>query len=134
MSQVLVVEDDPDALALITSILDAYGHEALGCESPTEAIAAIGNGYVPDAICLDADMPEMDDFHLWYRLKRHPRLADHELPTIFVSERTDLDRSIEGEALGGVCVAKPFSSTHLHRALAIATSRARFAEAPQVRI
>jgi CheY-like chemotaxis protein len=56
--QLLVVEDDPDNLALLTAILgDKY--RIKGCTSVAEALLAL-EGFIPDLLVLDVGMRPVD--------------------------------------------------------------------------
>jgi len=126
MANILVVEDDADILELVTARLTSYGHEVRRCATPRQALAAVNQGYLPDLVCLDVGLPEMDGFYLSYRLRRHPRLNDRVVPTIFLSARADPEHVVEGRSMGATYITKPFSPTTLQiaieRALATTTS------------
>jgi CheY-like chemotaxis protein len=118
MAHILIVEDDPDILALLELRMTSYGHDVMACTTPSKALQAINHGYVPEVACLDIGLPEMDGFYLWYRLRRHPRLNAFELPTIFISAYNEPECVVEGRALGATYLTKPFSPTSLQQAVA----------------
>ena len=74
--RVLVVEDDPDSLELMTYLFRAFGHEALGASSGTMALD-LASTTSPDLILCDLRLPGMDGFELLSKLK-----ADAKLKTI----------------------------------------------------
>ncbi len=59
----LVVDDNPDTLELITVILEQYGTEVITAESAKEAVEAIAQSK-PNALVSDIAMPGMDGYSL----------------------------------------------------------------------
>lgn len=102
---VLVVDDNPDTLAMLTAALEQIGALVLIATDGERAMTTVAR-IVPDIILLDAVMPNMDGFETCRRLKRLPALAD--VPIIFMTGLRDTDRIIEGLEAGGVdYVTKP---------------------------
>lgn len=122
MANILIVEDDKDIAKLLCLQLQSYGHEPTAFHTPAKAIEAVTDGYIPDVACLDINLPGMDGFYLWYRLRRHPRLSERMLPTIFISAFDDPEHVVESRALGAAYVTKPFAPETLQRAVMVATS------------
>jgi len=71
--RVLVVEDDPDSLELMTYLFRAFGHQALGAGSGTAALQLAAET-PPDLIICDLRLPGMDGFELLSRFKENPSL------------------------------------------------------------
>jgi CheY-like chemotaxis protein len=71
--RVLVVEDDPDSLELMTYLFRAFGHQALGASSGTAALALAAES-PPDLILCDLRLPGMDGFELLSRFRANPVL------------------------------------------------------------
>lgn len=104
-SVVLVVDDSPDTLAMLTSALEGAGMLALVATDGESAIVAVDHA-APDLVLLDAVMPGMDGFETCRRLKRLPALAD--VPIVFMTGLKETDRIVEGLEAGGVdYVVKP---------------------------
>lgn len=102
---VLVVDDNPDTLAMLTAALEQIGALVLIATDGERAMTTVAR-IVPDIILLDAVMPNMDGFETCRRMKRLPPLAD--VPIIFMTGLRDTDRIIEGLEAGGVdYVTKP---------------------------
>jgi DNA-binding response OmpR family regulator/DNA-binding CsgD family transcriptional regulator len=102
---VLVVDDSPDTLAMLTAALEQIGALVLIATDGERAMTTVTR-IVPDIILLDAVMPNMDGFETCRRLKRLPALAD--VPVIFMTGLRETDRIIEGLEAGGVdYVTKP---------------------------
>ena len=60
MSYVLVVDDDPDAREAVARYVKKRGHRVACASNGREAIKALVESPTPDAVVLDARMPEMD--------------------------------------------------------------------------
>jgi two-component system cell cycle response regulator len=71
--RVLVVEDDPDSLELMTYLFRAFGHEALGAASGDRALD-VASATSLDLILCDLRLPGMDGFELLSKLKADPEL------------------------------------------------------------
>lgn len=104
-SVVLVVDDSPETLAMLTAALESAAMLALVAVDGESAIAAVRHA-APDLVLLDAVMPGLDGFETCRRLKRLPELAD--VPIIFMTGLKETDRIVEGLEAGGVdYVTKP---------------------------
>jgi signal transduction histidine kinase/DNA-binding response OmpR family regulator len=83
ISEVLIIDDDPNDLRLVEKILKDHGHYnptlAQGGRNGWEAI----NNNPPDAIILDIFMPDMDGFTILEKLREDPSLRD--IPVLVVS-------------------------------------------------
>jgi PleD family two-component response regulator len=104
---VLVVDDTPENLSLITSFLkDLYtvkvatnGKKALQIAFSSEPL---------DLILLDIMMPEMDGYEVCRQLKSESHTAG--IPVIFLTAKSDVEDEIKGLELGAVdYITKPIS-------------------------
>ena len=77
--EILVVDDDPDALTLIREILEAAGAEVIGADSGRAALSAL-DARTPHAIVTDLGMPGMDGFELLARLRQSPMESRRNIP------------------------------------------------------
>jgi PAS domain S-box-containing protein len=95
---VLVVDDDPHAVELMTATLQTLGIAALVASSGMQALELLQQ-HEPDAMILDLLMPGMNGFDVLHALRQQPRWRT--LP-VFVwtsmqlstDERTALERSV----------------------------------------
>lgn len=102
----LVVDDTPENLRLLASMLGEKGYEVRPVSSGRQALQA-AERLVPELILLDINMPEMDGYEVCRQLKSREDLR--EVPVIFLTALTDTADKLKGFAVGGVdYVSKPF--------------------------
>ena len=103
---ILVVEDTPASLRLLTSLLTKAGYRVR--EAPDGELALwSANAQPPDLILLDVRMPGMDGYEVCRQLKRSETLSD--VPVIFLSAFDETEDKLRGFEAGGVdYIAKPF--------------------------
>lgn len=82
MSRVLVIEDHPLNLELVTALLEEIGCQVLGASTPERGLA-LAAGNPPDLILMDVQLPGMDGYEVTRRLKADPRTAD--IPVVAVT-------------------------------------------------
>jgi CheY-like chemotaxis protein len=111
MARLLVVDDDPDTVRIVTFRLQSKGHRVVGATSAQEALDTVSARGRPDVVILDVTMPDMTGLDLLTALRALDGL-DH-LPAIFLSARV-LPADIEaGKALGATYLTKPFIAAAL---------------------
>jgi len=109
--EILVVDDEPDALALLTSILTEEGYRVRPADSGSLALASVAIS-PPDLILLDMRMPGMDGLEACRQLKA--RKESCEIPVVFVSGSVDAEARVGALDLGAVdFVTKPFNRAEL---------------------
>jgi putative two-component system response regulator len=104
---VLVVDDTPDNLSLMSGLLkDNYKVKvANNGEKALKIAAAVPP---PDLILLDIMMPGMDGYEVCRLLKRDPATVD--IPVIFLTAKTEVEDEKKGLELGAVdYITKPIS-------------------------
>lgn len=123
--RVLVVDDTPETLAMLTDALEAAGMTVLVSLDGQSAIER-AQLVMPDIILMDAVMPGMDGFETCARIKQISSL-DH-IPVVFMTGLSDTEHVIRGFSAGGVdYVAKPIVPEQL-----VARVRAHLANARKV--
>jgi CheY-like chemotaxis protein len=109
---VLIVEDDPDQLALADLRVSMAGYSvrvAASADALTRSFAAEGP---PDVLLLDIELPDGDGFDILWKLRRHRRYA--ELPVILLTARSDAEDIGKGLRLGADgYITKPYSKNLL---------------------
>src|ERR1700678_651879 len=96
---VLVVDDSPGTLRLLTDALEEAGMTVLVAREGDHALSIVEK-VVPDVILMDALMPGADGFTTCRKLKQKPTLAH--VPIIFMTGLTDTEHIIRGLEAGGV--------------------------------
>jgi putative two-component system response regulator len=116
---ILIVDDTPANLTLLSGLLRERGHRVRPVPSGKLALKAVESD-PPDLILLDINMPEMNGFEVCERLKIDRRFRD--IPVLFISALTETLDKVKAFNSGGVdYITKPFQfeevearvSTHL---------------------
>jgi PAS domain S-box-containing protein len=108
---ILVVDDESESRALLTTILTAEGYEVRPADRGELALASVAAAR-PELILLDIRMPGMDGFEVCRRLKQRAETRD--IPLMFISASGSLQERVEGFKLGAVdYVTKPFQRDEL---------------------
>ncbi|HEX6686216.1 MAG TPA: response regulator transcription factor [Candidatus Limnocylindrales bacterium] len=108
-ASLLVVEDDPNILELLSASLRFAGFEVRTATSGSQALTAATERR-PDLVVLDVMLPDVDGFDVIKRL----RADGDRVPVVFLTARDGTDDKIRGLTLGGDdYVTKPFSLEEL---------------------
>ena len=135
---VLIVDDTPDNLAVLSDALDLAGYMVLVAMDGTSALERMHRRR-PDVVLLDAMMPGIDGFETCRRIKAQDELAD--IPVLFMTALSDSEHVVEGFAAGGIdYVTKPIRTdevlarvaAHLRTARSLRAARELPAERPQL--
>ena len=113
--RILIVDDDPDVVFLIRSVLDATGHELVTAGDVASAEAALAAD-TPSLIVLDLVLPDGDGRSLLMRLRERPATAS--TPVIVLTATSSERARAECIALGAdQVVPKPFDPALLAAAV-----------------
>jgi diguanylate cyclase (GGDEF)-like protein len=105
---ILLVDDDPGAMQLLSSILAGVGDIRFATNG-MDAMR-IARETLPDLILLDAEMPGMSGFKVLEALKAEPELAA--VPVIFVTSHSEAGFEVSALEMGAAdYIGKPFKST-----------------------
>jgi DNA-binding NarL/FixJ family response regulator len=122
---VLVVDDTPETLGLLTDTLDHAGYTVLIATDGETALELLDQ-ITPDLVLMDALMPGISGFETCKRLKRD-KLLSH-LPVIFMTGLSETEHVIEGLGCGGVdYVTKPLVLDELLARIRVHLGNARLA-------
>lgn len=103
---ILIVDDNPDNLRILSSILLGWGCKVRKALSGQMALK-ICETVSPDLILLDIMMPEMDGYAVCQQLKALPHTAN--VPVIFISALNEAIDKVKAFDVGGVdYISKPF--------------------------
>jgi len=124
---ILVVDDSPETLSLLTDALEHSGAMVLVATDGASTLELVGR-ITPDIVLLDAVMPEMDGFEVCRRLKAMPALSH--VPVIFMTGLTETEHIVKGLDAGGVdYVTKPIAPDEILARIRVHLANARTAQA-----
>lgn len=109
MGRILVVDDEPDILESMASLLQALGHETI-CVSDADEALVRAAAERPDVILHDLRMPDLSLAGMVASLRSHPDTAD--IPLVFFSAHPDLPRTAAKYDAWGY-LRKPFAEPEL---------------------
>jgi two-component system OmpR family response regulator len=108
-ARLLVVDDEPTILELLSGSLRLAGFEVVTAASGVQAVRAAASSR-PDLVLLDVMMPDGDGFEALRRI----RSGGSEVPVIFLTARDEVPDRVRGFSMGGDdYVTKPFSLEEL---------------------
>src|SRR5918911_227456 len=108
-AKLLVVEDDPNIVELLSASLRFAGFEVRTAMSGSDGVAAFAERR-PDLVVLDVMLPDLDGFEVIRRM----RAEGARTPVVFLTARDATEDKIRGLTLGGDdYVTKPFSLEEL---------------------
>lgn len=108
---ILIVDDTPDNLALLSDALDDEGYMVLVALDGSSALSRIQRRR-PDLILLDAMMPGLDGFETCERIKADPTTAD--IPVLFMTALVETEHVVRGFEAGGIdYVTKPINTSEV---------------------
>lgn len=112
---VLVVEDTPSEMELMSHYLRESGYSVIGVINAQDALQKAIE-FKPDAIVTDVVMPGMSGFELCRSLKKHP--VTEKVPIIIcTSKNQEIDRLWGMKQGADAYVTKPFTREQLVRAV-----------------
>ncbi|QPK80413.1 response regulator transcription factor [Corynebacterium lizhenjunii] len=121
---VLVVDDEPNIVELLTVSLKFQGFEVHTAGSGNEALR-VAREINPDAYILDVMMPGMDGFELLTKLRQEGLDG----PVLFLTAKDSVDQRIHGLTIGADdYVTKPFSLEEVITRLRVILRRGQLAD------
>lgn len=121
--QILVVDDAPASLQMLTDLLQMRGYEVVLAINGEGAYTQVARR-TPDLVLLDVGLPDMDGYTVCRTLKADSAFAN--VPILFLSALDEVADKVQGFRAGGVdYITKPFKieevvarlQTHLDHAL-----------------
>lgn len=108
---ILVVDDEVDVVAIVRTILEANGYEALVAYSGAEALIQLAK-HKPDLVVLDILMPEIGGLEVLEHMRETPSLA--QIPVILLTTKTEDEDILLGYRSGAdYYIPKPFTFKQL---------------------
>jgi two-component system alkaline phosphatase synthesis response regulator PhoP len=108
MTKILVVDDEPSVIKLMTAYLKAEGYEVYTASDGNAGLKAM-RAFKPDLVILDVMLPGMDGIELLSKVRR-----ESDVYVILLTARTEETDKIVGLSVGADdYVTKPFSPREL---------------------
>lgn len=109
--RVLVVDDSPDGIQIIQTMLESHGYRISSTESGEHALVMAAEA-APDLIILDVVMPGMSGVEVLEKLRASPRTS--RIPVILLTGKSQDEDVITGYQTGAdYYITKPFTSKQL---------------------
>lgn len=109
--KILVADDEPDMLMLITARLEASGYEAITAIDGQDALNKIRETK-PALILLDVMMPRLNGYQVCREVRKDPDLKD--IPVIMLSAKSQESDKFWGKETGADdYITKPFEASEL---------------------
>lgn len=109
MAKILLVDDNPQNIELLSLRLNAAGHDTLEARNGEEALKLVGSD-MPDLMILDLQMPKVDGLAVLKKLKEDK----NDMPVVVISAFATVERAVEAMKAGALdFITKPFDPTHL---------------------
>ena len=121
--QILIVDDDRDALTLMREVLESAGATVTSADSGRAALEVLDR-FVPHAIVSDLGMPGMDGFELLAQLRQSPVESRRKIPVAALTayaRSEDRTRSLKSGFQ--IHLAKPIDPRELVAVVAMLASR-----------
>ena len=106
LGNILVVDDTPENLQLLSTMLTEQGYKVRGAINGQMALMG-ARAQSPDLLLLDLNMPQMNGYDVCQALKAEPETQD--IPVIFISALDEVWDKVRAFKTGGVdYITKPF--------------------------
>jgi CheY-like chemotaxis protein len=127
-TSLLMVDDDPDGLALLEFVVEMAGATVRSATNARDALETLAS-FKPDVMLLDISLPEMDGYDLLKAIRRDPAMRD--VPALAVTAHAyERDKQRATEAGFSLHVSKPFDAEALVFLVASLRPKADIAEDP----
>jgi CheY-like chemotaxis protein len=106
MAHIVVADDDPDILNIVSMSLEAMGHEVDRATNGREAVRLARSG-APDLVLMDLMMPDVNGYQATMELKQDPQTA--EIPVLALTAKAMRGDEEKGRQAGvDAYITKPF--------------------------
>ena len=127
-TSLLMVDDDPDGLALLEFVVELAGATVRSATNARDALETL-TSFKPDVMLLDISLPEMDGYDLLKAIRRDPAMRN--VPALAVTAHAyERDKQRATEAGFSLHVSKPFDAEALVYLVASLRPKAAIADDP----
>ncbi|MHC1575707.1 MAG: response regulator [Candidatus Methanogasteraceae archaeon] len=111
-SKIMVVDDEPDTVGLVTLVLESEGHEVIPAYNGKDALDML-NDTKPDLILLDIMMPDIDGWDVYRSIRKNNETKD--IPVVMLTAKAQsIDKMIGLHVIGADgYITKPFGRREL---------------------
>ena len=108
LGTILVVDDKPDNLRLLSAMLAERGYQTRKALNGLMALRSV-QAEPPELILLDINMPDMNGYEVCQKLKSDEKTRD--IPVIFISALSETSDKVKAFSFGGAdYITKPFQN------------------------
>ncbi len=119
--RILIVDDDLSGSRLMQFLLTEQGYTVDMVDNAHGALALISR-QPPDLILLDVNLPQLNGFEIYQRLREE----DWDIPVIFVTAKGELEDRLQGLRMGADdYICKPFQPAELQARVEVVLRRYR---------
>ena len=97
MSKILIVDDSPTEIHVLSTILESNGYEVVTAESGESGVT-VAKAELPDLVLMDVVMPGLNGFQATRQLKKDP--ATSHIPVVIVTTKDQETDKIWGMRQG----------------------------------
>ena len=109
MHSILIVDDEPNYLVVLSELLQDEGYEVFTAAGGAEGYQKVKELDL-DLVITDMQMPEVDGLQLLLHIKEH----NEELPVIMITAYAEVEKAVAAMQAGAFSyLAKPFSNDEL---------------------
>ena len=122
MARLLISDDDPNILKMMSAVLSQAGHTVATCSSGIETLKKLGiqpedpNIELPDLLILDIMMPKSDGYTVGTVIRNNPRTRG--IPILVVSALREMSRLFTATVQVDGFLTKPFDPADLISSIA----------------
>ena len=114
----VVIDDSRAMRRIVTSILEGFGYEVRDAGHGREGLDVLNEGWVPDLVCVDWNMPVMDGLQFVSAVRANP--AWRAITIMMVTSESEQTQIVKALAAGAhEYVIKPFTESAMIEKLAL---------------
>lgn len=105
--QILIVEDDPAALRLVSYTLESAGYQVMSAVNGVEGLRK-AQQQTPDLVVLDVMLPGIDGFEVCHRLRSNSVVGQRPPPILMLTAKSqEADRAMAEKVGADLYLTKP---------------------------
>ena len=114
----LVIDDSRAMRRIVTSILEGLGYEVRDAGHGREGLDVLDEGWLPELVCVDWNMPVMDGLQFVFAVRANP--AHRQVTLMMVTTESETGQIVKALAAGAhEYLIKPFTADALRDKLAL---------------